>query len=82
VYITIIYSTGPSHSFTALDPPARRVVRWSRATSRLEAVADASDIPLLIWVTVPWMGLAPDGSRLVVRDRSTRGLYALGWVAP
>jgi hypothetical protein len=41
-----------------------------------------SDIPLLTWVVVPWMGLAPDGSPMVVRDRRTRDLDALDWEAP
>ena len=69
-------------SFTGLNEVTRRIERWSRATGRLEPVADVSDIPLLTWVVVPWMGLAPDGSPLVVRDRSTRDLYALDWEAP
>jgi hypothetical protein len=69
-------------SFTGLNLATRRIERWSRATGRLEPVADASDIPLLTWVVVPWMGLAPDGSPMVVRDRSTRDLYALDWEAP
>jgi len=34
------------------------------------------------WITNPWMGLAPYGSPLLVRDRSTRVLYALDWEAP
>jgi hypothetical protein len=45
-------------------------------------VADVTDVPLLTWVHVLWMGLAPDGSPLVVCDRSTRDLYALDWEAP
>ena len=69
-------------SFTGLNRATRRIERWSRATGRLEPVADVSDIPLLTWVAGPWMGLAPDGSPLVVRDRSTRDLYALDWEAP
>ena len=67
-------------SFTGLGPG--RIVRWSRATPRLEPVADVSDIPLLTWAANPWMGLASGGSPLVVRDRSTRDLYALDWEAP
>jgi Tol biopolymer transport system component len=69
-------------SFTGLNAVSRRIERWSRATGRLEPVADVSDIPLLTWVVVPWMGLAPDGSPMVVRDRSTRDVYALDWEAP
>ena len=69
-------------SFTGLNGATRRIERWSRATGRLEPVADVSDIPLLTEAVGPWMGLAPDGSPLVVRDRSTRDLYALDWEAP
>jgi Tol biopolymer transport system component len=69
-------------SFTGLDRRARKIMRWSRDTGRLETVGDVSDVLLLTWVVVPWMGLAPDGSPLVVRDRSTRDLYALDWEAP
>jgi Tol biopolymer transport system component len=69
-------------SFVGFNEATRRIERWSRATGRLEAVADVGDIPLLTWVVVPWMGLAPDGSPMVVRDRSTRDLYALDWEAP
>jgi WD40 repeat protein len=69
-------------SFTGLNPATHRIERWSRATGRVETVAELGDVPLLTWVVVPWMGLAPDGSPLVVRDRSTRDLYALDWDAP
>jgi Tol biopolymer transport system component len=67
---------------TGLNVVARRIERWSRVTGRVETVAELGDLPLLTWVGVPWMGLAPDGSPLVVRDRSTRDLYALDWEAP
>ena len=68
-------------SFTGILWSSPKIVRWSRATRRIEPVADLSEIPLLIWIS-PWMGFAPDGSPLVVRDRSTRDLYALDWEAP
>jgi eukaryotic-like serine/threonine-protein kinase len=74
--------SGDGQSFTGLNGATRRIERWSRATGRVEPVADVNDIPLLTWVVVPWMGLAPDGSPMVVRDRSTRDLYALDWDAP
>jgi len=67
-------------AFTAMG--RGRIVRWSRRSGRLETVADLSDMPLLTWVVVPWLGLAPDGSPLIVRDRSTSDLYALEWEAP
>jgi hypothetical protein len=69
-------------TFTALDPATRRIVRWSRGSGRLETVADLGDTRLLTWVVVPRLGLAPDGSPLVVRDRSTSDRYALDWEAP
>ena len=69
-------------SFIGLNGATRRIERWSRATGRLEPIADVSDIPLLTWDIVPWMGLAPDDSPLVVRDRSTSDIYALDWDAP
>jgi Tol biopolymer transport system component len=69
-------------SFVGLDTRTRRIERWSKTTRRLETVAEVGDIPLVSWVHAPWMGLAPDGSPLVVRDRSTRDLYALDWEAP
>jgi hypothetical protein len=69
-------------SFVGLNIRTRRIERWSKATRRLETVAEVGDIPLVSWVHAPWMGLAPDGSPLVVRDRSTRDLYTLDWEAP
>jgi hypothetical protein len=30
----------------------------------------------------PWIGLAPDGSPLLVRDIGTQEIYALDWQAP
>jgi WD40 repeat protein len=69
-------------TITAYNQKERRIERWSRRTGRLEVVADASDIPLASWANAGWMGLAPDGSPLIMRDRSTRDLYALEWEAP
>jgi hypothetical protein len=65
-----------------LDPATRRIERWSRTTRRLQEVADVSDIPLVSSVHNPWMGLAADDSPLVLRDTSTRDLYAFEWEAP
>ena len=71
-----------AQTLIGLNVRERRIERWSRKTRRLETVAEVGDIPLVSWVHVPWMGLAPDGAPLVVRDRSTRDLYALEWEAP
>jgi Tol biopolymer transport system component/predicted Ser/Thr protein kinase len=69
-------------SVTSLDLDTKRLLRWSRATGRVEVVADVGDIPLLTAFQVAWTGLAPDGNPLIVRDRSMRDLYALEWEAP
>ncbi len=31
---------------------------------------------------VPWLGLAPDGSLLTMRSKTTRAIYAFDWEAP
>ena len=69
-------------AFVGFNPDAKRVERWSWSTKRFEPVADVGDTTLVIWFQVPWMGLAPDGSPLVVRDRSASDLYVLDWEAP
>ncbi len=69
-------------TIAAYNQKERRIERWSRRTGRLEVVADASDIPLASWANASWIGLAPDGSPLILRDRSTRDIYALEWEAP
>jgi hypothetical protein len=51
-------------------------------TGRIEVLADLAGIPLAPRMGAPWMGLAPDDSPLVMRDRSTRELYALDWETP
>ena len=64
----------------ALDPT--RVVRFSLATRRSETIAELGTMPLVVWVGVPWMGLAADDSPLVTLDRGTRGFYALELESP
>jgi hypothetical protein len=63
-----------------LDPT--RVVRFSLATRRSQTIAELGTMPLVVWVGVPWMGLAADDSPLVTLDRGTRGLYALELAEP
>ncbi|MGE5125829.1 MAG: hypothetical protein ACM3PV_06045, partial [Betaproteobacteria bacterium] len=65
-----------------LNVRERRIERWSRKTRRVETVVEVADMPLVSPLHAPWMGLAPDGSPLVVRDRSTRDLYTFDWEAP
>jgi len=71
-------------SFVGLDAHlGRRIVRWSRATGKLETVKELGDIrPLSPVSEDPWLGLAPDGSPLLTRDLTTTDLYALDWEAP
>jgi Tol biopolymer transport system component len=64
----------------SLEP--QRVVRVSLETGRRETLAELGTTPLVVWVGVPWMGLAADDSPLVTVDRGTRGLYAFDWEAP
>jgi len=71
-----------SEWITSISRETRRILRWSRVTRKSETIADLEDMPLLELAGYPWMGVAPDGSPLVVRDRSTRDLYALDWEAP
>jgi Tol biopolymer transport system component len=62
---------------TAVNSPA-----WSR--HKLERVGDLAAFRRAEsggW-TLPWMGLAPDDSPLVVRDIGTQEIYALDWEAP
>jgi serine/threonine protein kinase/Tol biopolymer transport system component len=60
----------------------RTIARFSFATRRLEAVADLSGLRMAPTGGVYWMGLAPDDSPLILRDRSTSDIYALEWEAP
>jgi hypothetical protein len=60
----------------------RRVVRLSPVTGQIEWEVDLSGVRLLRAHGVGWMGLAPDGSPLIMRDRSTRDISALEWEAP
>jgi hypothetical protein len=49
---------------------------------RLELVTRARDFTIEgVWVP-PWWGLAPDGSLLMLRSTSTRGIHAFDWEAP
>jgi hypothetical protein len=57
-----------------------RVVRYDLASRASQVVVDVSDQTLALGGAVPWMGLAPDGSPLVLVDRSSSDIYALDWV--
>jgi dipeptidyl aminopeptidase/acylaminoacyl peptidase len=55
------------------------IARWSPVTRQIEMKVDVTGLRLL---DQGWMGLAPDDSPLISRDRSTRDIYALEWEAP
>ena len=60
------------------------VFRVRISDRRIERVANLESLrraesAVLHW---PWMGLAPDGSPLLVRDHGTQEIYALDWEAP
>jgi WD40 repeat protein len=74
--------SGDGRFVTGLVPLRQRIERWSRATGTVEPVVSIADEHLVAWRGGPWMGLAPDGSPMIVRDRSTLDLYALEWEAP
>ena len=68
--------------FAGLNLETRRVERWTWARRRFELMAEVGDMPHVIFFQVPWMGLAPDDSPLILRDRTTSDLYVLDWEAP
>jgi hypothetical protein len=74
--------TRDGQSFCGLAVEANRIECYSFVRHRLEVRAEIGDMPLVSWVFVPWMGLDADDSPLVMRDRSTRDIYALDWDAP
>jgi serine/threonine protein kinase/Tol biopolymer transport system component len=62
----------------AKDPA---VLRVRIADRRLEQVADLTNLPTTGNIG-PWMGLDPDDSPLILRDRGTQDVYALDWEEP
>ena len=74
--------TRDGKAIVGLSRDPQRVVRVSLGTGRRETLAELGTTPLVVWVGVPWMGLAADDSPLVTLDRGTRGLYAFDWEAP
>jgi hypothetical protein len=65
-----------------INTSTHRVERRPLDTGRIEVLADLAGIPLAPTMGAPWMGLAPDDSALVMRDRSTCEFYALDWETP
>ncbi|MGB6804963.1 MAG: hypothetical protein WBE31_22065, partial [Candidatus Sulfotelmatobacter sp.] len=53
------------------------VVRVSLATGKMERLVDLKEIPRGFDPWEFWVGLAPDDSPLLMRDRSTQEIYSL-----
>jgi Tol biopolymer transport system component len=70
----IYFDTGPSAS------PA--VYRIRVADRKLERVADLKGLRRTIFALIPWSGLTPDDSPLLLRDVSSQEVYALDFEAP
>ena len=73
--------TRDGKAIVGLVAGSQQIVRFTLATGRRETLADLGTTPLVVWVTVPWIGLAADDTPLVTLDRGTRGFYALDWEA-
>jgi eukaryotic-like serine/threonine-protein kinase len=52
------------------------------ADRKLERIADLKGFRRLVFRGVPWSGVTPDGSPLLVRDISSQEIYALDFEAP
>jgi Tol biopolymer transport system component len=61
------------------DNPA--VLRIRISDRKVEQVADMKNLPMTGYYGI-WLGLAPDGSPLLLRDTGTQDVYALDWEAP
>jgi hypothetical protein len=68
-------------SFIGMTRDGSSIVRWRRGRAGLEPLVTTRGMPIVGGVGPPWMGATPDGSPLVLRDRSVRQLYALDWEA-
>jgi Tol biopolymer transport system component len=57
---------------------------WRVRTSdhKLERIASLRGFRRAVSQWLPWSGVTPDGSPLVMRDSGTQEVYALDWEAP
>ena len=61
------------------DNPALYRVRVT--DRKVERVADLKGVRRTVFAWIPWSGVTPDGSPLVVRDISSQEVYALDFEA-
>ena len=58
------------------------VYRVHVSDRKIERVADLKGLRRTVSAWIPWSGVAPDGSPLLVRDISSQEVYALDFEAP
>jgi Tol biopolymer transport system component len=58
------------------------VYRVHVADRKVERVADLKGLRRVVFAWIPWSGVTPDGSPLLLRDISTQEVYALDFEAP
>lgn len=58
------------------------VYRVRVAERKIERVADLKGLRRSVFAWIPWSGVTPDGSPLLVRDISSQEVYALDFEAP
>ena len=61
------------------DPAFYRV---HLADHKLDRIVDLKGFRRAVFAGIPWSGVTPDGSPLLVRDIGTQEIYALDWKAP
>lgn len=66
---------------TGLDKDAT-IYRLHVADRKLERLGSLKGLRRQIFASFPWMGVAPDGSPLFLRDTSSQEVYALDFEAP
>ena len=74
--------TRDGKALIGLNTNPLRIERFWLDTRRSETLIDLGGQSPAFGGAVPWMGLAPDGSPLVLQHRSTSDIYALEWEAP
>ena len=52
------------------------------ADRKLQRLADLKGLRRVVFSPIPWSGVTPDGSPLLLRDISSQEIYALDFEAP